>query len=165
MTKHFVFVTNCTSAKGEDIRDMVDHKKQRDITRATFLEHVDYTEVLKDIETDLGYGRGWLMMAGDWAVSYSKSWYKGVPCYYFTWSAIEFIFVDEREIDSRGEIIPRPELQICWPCANNHVIPKWIGKITPAHDEDERQLIYICSNCKKQVFPKLQSSERIMRKL
>jgi len=98
MSKNFVFVTTCVSAKGRHIRNMVDHCKQRDITRETFLQYVDYQSVLAEIEAGCGYSTtndGGLRMGNDSYVSYSKSVYRGCPCVYFTWSAIEYIFVED----------------------------------------------------------------------
>ncbi len=92
MDKTFQYVGNCISARENDIRDMVDESLT--ITRKTFLQHVDYETVMKDIEEQLGYvtsGPG-LHMAGDWAVSYYRSFYRGERCYYFDWSSIEYIF-------------------------------------------------------------------------
>lgn len=96
MAKNFVFITDCVNARGEDIRNMVDHDRCHQITRRTFLQRVDYQAVMADIETALGYGP-WLHMASDWAVSYWKSFYRGVPCVYFNWSAIEYVFVAEKD--------------------------------------------------------------------
>ena len=69
----------------------------REITRKTFLKHVDKTD-MREVEKDLGYrtqhgyGHG-LTMASDWAVRYFKSKFNGKPCVYFQWSAIEHIFI------------------------------------------------------------------------
>lgn len=82
------FVTDCTAAEGQDINDMKDIAEE--ITRRTFLKYVDKGD-MKAISEQLGYGRDF-SMAGDWAIAYYKSFYRGVPCIYFTWSAIEHIF-------------------------------------------------------------------------
>jgi hypothetical protein len=65
----------------------------RGITRRTFLKHVDRAE-LRDMEKGLGYERGGLMMASDWAVSYHRSTLHGKRCYYFRHSAIEHVFTN-----------------------------------------------------------------------
>lgn len=89
-----VFVTNCVGSTAREITPMVDAAK--DITRRTFRKHVDTQELL-GIELSLGYAhhpkRG-LTMAGDWSVSYHKSTFKGRPCWFFRWSAIEYVFVE-----------------------------------------------------------------------
>ena len=87
------FITDCIGSNGPDIEAMTE--AAIDITRRTFLQHVDQSE-LADIAEHLGYcwhpSQG-LTMAADWAVSYHRSKYQGRRCYYFCWSAIEHVFV------------------------------------------------------------------------
>lgn len=64
-----------------------------DITRQQFMAEVDLDE-LDQIERDLGYGP-YLRMENDYHVSYHRSAWKGKPCFYFRWSAIEHIFTEE----------------------------------------------------------------------
>ena len=88
------FVTSCVNSTAAAITPMVD--QERDITRSTFLKHVDRTE-LRDIELQLGYAahpRQGLTMAGDFHVAYYRSKFKGRPCVFFRWSAIEYVFVE-----------------------------------------------------------------------
>lgn len=90
----YEFLTDCVASNdGAGIRDMVD--SCIDITRRTFLKHVDRQQ-MAEMERGLGYekhrSKG-LTMASDWAVSYHRSKYRGKPCYYFCWSGIEHIFV------------------------------------------------------------------------
>jgi hypothetical protein len=71
---------------------MVD--KARDISRRTFLVHVNRDDLAK-LADEMGYARHpkqGLTLAADWAVSYHKSRYRGLPCVYLRWSAIEYIF-------------------------------------------------------------------------
>ncbi len=86
------YLTNCTNAKGDDVTEMVEQSKQ--ITRRTFLKHVDPDD-LRTVAKTLGYSahhsQG-LHMSADSHVTYHASWYRTYRCYYFTWSAIEFIF-------------------------------------------------------------------------
>lgn len=87
------FTTNCISARGVDISDMVDESRQ--ITRKTFLKHIK-TEEMKNLEIELGYAGHYkqgLTMSRDWHVSYWKSKYRNKPCVYFSWSSIEYIFI------------------------------------------------------------------------
>lgn len=54
-------------------------------------------ENLREIECQLGYAlhsRRGLTMARDYHVSYHKSRFRGQPCVYFRWSAIEYVFVE-----------------------------------------------------------------------
>ena len=87
--KHFL--TSCVDHScGEDINEMVDEARQ--ISYKTFRSHVD-SEDFKKLSRQLGYVPGeHLQLHNDWAVSFYKSKFCGVPCYYFTWSKIEFIF-------------------------------------------------------------------------
>lgn len=92
MPRPMQFVTNCVNANGGDIRAMVDSATS--IERSTFLRYVDRDQ-LRELEKSLGYSVGHergLHMSNDWAVSYHKSTYRGRPCRYFCWSAIEYIF-------------------------------------------------------------------------
>lgn len=86
------FRTSCVDSDGPSITAMVDNA--RDITRKTFLAHVDRDDRL-DLERTMGYSQfrdGGLMMANDWHVTYHKSVYRGRRCYYFRQSAIEYVF-------------------------------------------------------------------------
>lgn len=83
------FLTNCIESDGRSINDMKQAATM--IVRRTFLRHVDRSS-LNDIEKELGYGRDF-PMSKDWHVSYHKSTYRGKPCIYFVWSAIEYVFV------------------------------------------------------------------------
>ena len=86
------YLTNCCGSTERLICDMLD--TCTDITRGTFLRHVEKGEI-KRVEENLGYfghpSQG-LTMAGDWHVSYHKGKYDGEPCVFFRHSAIEYIF-------------------------------------------------------------------------
>lgn len=94
----YFYYNNCVGWDSEDVNadgglcNMIDSSV--DITRSTFLKHVD-REVLREIEKALGYPMGRLTMAGDWAVSYHKSKLHGKTVYYFSHSCIEYVFVSE----------------------------------------------------------------------
>jgi hypothetical protein len=65
-----------------------------DVTRRTFMSHVN-RESLREIEASLGYERHpkrGMTMATDWHVSYSRSKLHGQTVYFFTHSAIEYVF-------------------------------------------------------------------------
>jgi hypothetical protein len=92
--KRLPFFSNCVNWPEklvDELREMID--RNITITRRTFLRHVDKA-TLAEIEKSLGYERRSLTMAKDWAVSYHRSEVFGVRCYYFRWSAIEYVFVD-----------------------------------------------------------------------
>lgn len=85
----FVFITDCVHSDGPSINAMVD--EAREVTLRTFRKRCDTL----DWERLLGYeraGRGGLPLSRDWHVAYYKSRYRGMPCYYAVWSAIEHIF-------------------------------------------------------------------------
>lgn len=73
--------------------DMID--AAIDVTRKTFLACVSRYD-LRQLEERLGYAdhpaRG-LTLAGDWHVSYHRSRLHGLRVYFFTHSAIEYVFV------------------------------------------------------------------------
>lgn len=92
------YLNNCINWNRNDVdsdgglRDMINNRTN--VTRQTFLKHVDQDE-MKDIEQNLGYAshpRQGLTMAGDWHVSYSRSQLHGETVYFFTHSAIEYVF-------------------------------------------------------------------------
>lgn len=91
------FFNNCVNWNPQDVSaegglsEMIERAK--DITRRTFLKHVN-AEQMRQIEKNFGYQRGVLTMAKDWHVTYSRSQLHGRRCYFFTHSAIEYVFVD-----------------------------------------------------------------------
>jgi hypothetical protein len=88
------YLTNCTvQGNGSAITAMID--VAREITRKTFLKHVDRASLV-ELERSLGYAahpRQGLTLAGDYHVQYAKSTFRGRPCVYLTWSCIEYVFV------------------------------------------------------------------------
>ena len=75
------------------LRDMI--AEARDIERSTFLKHVDKADI-SGLERLLGYEdhyRKGLIMAKDWHVSYHSSRLFGSRVYYFSHSAIEYVFI------------------------------------------------------------------------
>ena len=93
------FYTNCVNWPRDDVHedgglcDMID--EARDITRRTFCRHVDRLD-REGVERQLGYdlnGRtGCLTMKRDYHVSYHRSNLHGQRVYFFTHSAIEYVF-------------------------------------------------------------------------
>lgn len=85
---------NCVSTPHEDLPKLNRMIEQaEDVTRQTFLKHVDRDD-LRDVERQLGYDRH-MAMVSDPYVSYCRSTWGPVPCYFFVWSAIEYYFVEE----------------------------------------------------------------------
>ncbi len=79
----FRFLTDCMSSDGDLINDQVTEVSYRTMRRRC--------GDLQEVARSLGYDR-WLTLESDPYVSYNRSWYGGVPCYYFVWSGIEQVF-------------------------------------------------------------------------
>jgi len=99
--KSFRFITTCVNSTYELLDVMGDHEIQ--ITWRTFLKHVPITEVKnlfpgysyrgETYNPDTGELTIGFHIKDDIGVSFHRSVYDGVRCYYLVWSAIEFIFV------------------------------------------------------------------------
>ncbi len=92
-----VFYKDCTShAPGRETQELIKMiDTATDVTRRTFLKHVDHDN-LATVAEALGYSKHpsqGLTMAGDWHINYSRSTYYGRRVYFFKWSGIEHIFV------------------------------------------------------------------------
>ena len=94
--KNYVYFSNCVHLNGQDIEEMVD--QAIDITWRTFRQYVNL-EHLKELypfnyyDWKPGKGDGGLRLKDDWAVSYHRSWFRGVRCYYIQHSGIEYVFL------------------------------------------------------------------------
>lgn len=102
MPRKYTFWTDCISSNYQTITPIV--HDARDITRRTFLQHVD-RDKLREIEQRLGYAthpRQGLTMAADYHVSYHRSRHKGKTVYFFRWSCIEHIFT-QSNVQEKGE--------------------------------------------------------------
>lgn len=88
--RDFYYRTSCVESDGESITAMVD--TAREITLATMRRHCADLAQWAD---GMGYCRGGLTLAKDWAVAYYKSTYKGQPCYFLTHSMIEYVWISE----------------------------------------------------------------------
>lgn len=87
MTQTFTYHTNCVSSDGRSITEMVD--AAREITINTFRRHCQW----RDVAEQLGYDRDFTM-SSDWHISYYRSKFRGKRCYFFKWSAIEYVFLE-----------------------------------------------------------------------
>lgn len=86
------FYSNCVAwqiDKVDILNQIIDNSKN--ITRATFLKHINRSD-LKKIESNLGYNKN-LRMSKDYHVRYHSSKLNGEMVYYFTHSAIEWVFL------------------------------------------------------------------------
>lgn len=92
MTARLTFQRCCVGWPREfvpDLSAMIDQAET--ITRRTFLRHCDPASIAADLGYSAHPAQG-LTMAGDWAVSYHRSTYRGARVYFFAWSAIEHVF-------------------------------------------------------------------------
>lgn len=87
----FVFMGCCVNLPGPRIRAMVEDAKE--VSRKVFMLHCPSA---REKFRELGYEddpRKGLTAKNDWHISYHRSRYAGKRCYYFRWSAIEYVFV------------------------------------------------------------------------
>jgi len=86
--RRYHYHTCCIESKGEWINDMT--QQARDVTLRTFRRNCAGVREWAEAH---GYSRQLgISLCNDWHVSYHKSRYRGQPCYYVRWSAIEFIW-------------------------------------------------------------------------
>ena len=87
------YLTCCVNSTAKLIDDMTD--QAREITYRTARRNISrkaFTDFEKWMTYDTGGERGGLRLKDDWHVTYHKSRYKGIPCYYIQHSGIEYIF-------------------------------------------------------------------------
>jgi hypothetical protein len=88
--KHYRYRTNCVTSTADAINKMTAAAK--DVSYETFVKHC---HGFREWRAQLGYhdlpSQG-LTIKDDWHVSYHKSKYNGVACYYLVHSAIEYIW-------------------------------------------------------------------------
>ncbi len=130
--RKFHFFTDCTDSchgrDGEHISNMAD--KGREVSWKTILRNCDGAA---QWAKDMGYGRH-LKIEDDYAVSFYKSKYRGVPCYYIKHSMIEYVwlahrnFVDEEEDDDDFDLVPAYLMPKDWELEEFNKLRKKKGK-------------------------------------
>lgn len=108
------YFCNCVrwpSDKVEDLTEMIGNSKE--LSRNSFLKHVDLDD-LQLLSAELGYQRHSLRkMAKDYHIRYSTGWLKGHKVYFFTWSAIEYVFTENGEFPtSPGRKMPQSKYAV-----------------------------------------------------
>lgn len=93
MKKNFLFRTSCVDSTAELIDAL--EESEVEVSRQTFLNHVPRTEVSRVFEQH-GFERGFVPPPEDNFVAYYRGTYHGELCYFFRWSAIEWIFTSRR---------------------------------------------------------------------
>lgn len=90
----FEYWGNCINSNANDINSMVDSARR--VTWKTFKRKVDDAKrFLKDIGATFKETTDKDIEDSDW-IAFNKGIFKGKPCYFVEWSAIEWIFVSER---------------------------------------------------------------------
>lgn len=89
----FKYLTCCVDSTAEAIDDMTD--QAREITFRTFASRTEW----RPLAERLGYDGRRLTLGNDPFVRFYRSRYKGLPCYYLVWSAIEYVFVGGAIVD------------------------------------------------------------------
>lgn len=82
------YLTNCTEADGPSITEMVDHATE--ITYDSLRRMVGVAQLMSLFPV---YLENSPKMKDDPYVKYFRSTFKGRPCLFVEWSAIEFVFV------------------------------------------------------------------------
>ncbi len=99
--KKYKFYNDCRNWFINDIlglEEIIDNAKE--VTRRTFVDNVDHND-LQMLEKNYGYkthGSEGLTMAKDYHVKYYRSTWHDKRVYFFVWSAIENVFVDEYDL-------------------------------------------------------------------
>jgi hypothetical protein len=86
--RNYRYVTTCVTAPGPEMQRMEDSAVE--VTLRTIRRHLDPDE-LRAFEQQFGYVRGrrdGLKLANDYCVTYYRSKYKGLRCYYIDHSCI-----------------------------------------------------------------------------
>jgi hypothetical protein len=92
------YLHDCVSCPPEDVDELinlVDYSKK--ISRRVFMYRVD-RQALEDHAESLGYALHYkqgMTMAADRHITYHRGRFKGKQCYYFVWSGMEHLFVEE----------------------------------------------------------------------
>ena len=91
---NYFYVINCVASNAEDIGYMVDHAEE--VPFEVFITQVN-NEEFREIEAEMGYPANDFLreMKDDYAVSFWHSTFRGVDCYYFDHSRIEYVFTLE----------------------------------------------------------------------
>ncbi|MBK6942466.1 MAG: hypothetical protein IPH13_20005, partial [Planctomycetes bacterium] len=102
----FVFIGNCVGLNGDAINDMKDSDApdvvDADDMRANCIG-------FDDVIASMGYGDD-LRIEDDWAVRFARAEYLGVPCYYMSHSAIEYVWTLDGRIGRESDDLDEAKL-------------------------------------------------------
>ena len=102
--KPFTFETSCVDSTALHINNMRDHPQHREVSYQTMLRNCDGLLMWaksKGYDPRVNVGSG-ITLRDDPYVAYYKSVYRGQPCYYLVWSAIEWIWTQDRCDPTKG---------------------------------------------------------------
>lgn len=86
--KDYSFETDCICSDYDSITNMKDNAIE--ITYKTMRRHCNLSE----------WNKAWgIPLHREWHVTFYKSTYKGIKCYFFTHSAIEYIFTQNKVLN------------------------------------------------------------------
>lgn len=86
-------ITTCVECSQSDVPDLHDMcNRGREISYKTFAHRVDISKVAQKLGYVVRPDQKGLRLSQDWCVRFYRSMWKGRPCYYMNWSAIEYIF-------------------------------------------------------------------------
>lgn len=91
---HFSSCVNWPREQVDELVELID--RNLEITWKTFIRYVSVKEI-REMFPDYTYtgqtGTGCFHIKDDWSVSFHRSRYRGLWCYYVRWSAIEFVWI------------------------------------------------------------------------
>lgn len=90
----FEYKTSCVESTGPTINSMT--RAAREVSFRTFAERCNWQPWAKSVGYSIGSEPG-LKLKDDFHPAYFKSTFKGKPCYYVVWSAIEYIFTADED--------------------------------------------------------------------
>jgi len=90
----YILIGNCVSLSGDFITEMKDNSET--IFYEDFVEYVSEKEIRAIFPDYDWHGEGGLEFRDDYAIGFYQSKYNGVPCVYFSHSAIEYVWIKRR---------------------------------------------------------------------
>lgn len=102
-SQKFVLHTRCvdeyTDTHVERLNAMTERGRQ--IAASTFFRHVERSTISRQLGYAYGRAERGVRLARDYHVQFFRSKWRGKPCYYMVWSAIEHVFLsptDHRQL-------------------------------------------------------------------
>lgn len=104
--QRFIFIGSCVGLPGYAINEM----KRRDTSDVVDAEDMRANCVgFDEMCVQMGYGED-LRIEDDWAVRFARSEYLGVPCYYMSHSAIEYVWTLDGRIGRESDDLDEAKL-------------------------------------------------------